>query len=1026
MITLLSRNAMLAYIAGFILLVISWISGFYINSPLVGGALLAPPETFRIAAISDLIGLAAFFEQTQFLSPLEKNTYLIAISDHFLWNRIFWIALATLSLIGAYRLFSFRKYSTKATKPEDSFNHEIITKKYSLAIPSTDAIKTTMASLISTTKLDLKSLMKSFPFIAMLVIWMVLVVFQLNYSITGTSIYGGRYPTTDLFVSLIVEVVPAIGLLLVVFYGGELVWKSRHYRFYQIIEGTPIKNSTLFLSKFMVLAFIPLILIISSILVGVAFQLSLGHYHLRLLHYGSLFYYGGIQVILYAVIVLLVQTLVTNKYFGMIISGIIMLFFGPISQSIGLEHPLVLLNQLPSMARTHSDFMGYGQYIKRFNWITIYWATFALITSIIISKSWKRGSASNLKSRFRQGFTKPEKMALTILVLAFIGTGSYIYYNVNVLNEFITSSKRYDFNEAYERSYKRYDDLAVPQLVSVHTEVDIYPESNTYHVKARNVITNKSGRTMHEIFVTAPESLESISLGHATETFHDPKLNTYLFHLDPPLDTNQLLTLEYQLTVAPKGFEVNRAVGEKGSYIRNTSFTPCLGYVNEFEISDDYERKSRGLPKQDNPVVNDAHLQVGGKFNFADVDFETIISTSSDQIAFSSGKFINQWQSEDRSYYHYRSEDKINNMVAYQCGRYQVRKEEHLGVTIELYHHPDHQQNIEEIVRIAKATLDYCQDNFGPYPFDYLRIGEMSVFGGGGANGQAMAGMVSINEKVFKRNVDPQETFNAVARVIIHEVAHQWWGELLTPKRIEGFMLLSESLAKYSETVILEKLENQKMVGKLSRHNIRRYFGGRSRKKDTEPPLYLCKHEQYLGYSKGGIVMTAIRDLVGEKQLNLALKNLVIQHKDQPNATSLHMMQELYKVVPEKHHGLIDDWMKRVITYDLSIDAVSCESLPNGRYEISLNVNAQRLLTLASGEDEPISIYEPIKIGVYKYAENSANDDPLIYLESHNFDNQHMNFKLAVNEKPDYVRIDPFFTRLDRNSVDNRAIIEID
>ena len=1024
-ITLLARNAFGTYIAGFVLIAINWTSGFYINSPLVGGALLSSPETFRVASLIDLIGLSAFFEQTQFLTPIEKIDNLISLSGHFLWNRVLWVLIGLFCLMGAYRLFSFRRYNGKLTKSVPILIEETASKKYSPATPSTDTFKITFATLISLVKLDLKSLLGSISFLAMLLIWIIMISLQLNYRIEGTAIYGGRYPTTGLFVDVIIEVVPVIGLLLVVFYGGELVWKSRQHRFDQIIDGTPVKNGILFLSKFMVLATIPILLILASILVGIIFQLTEGYYNLQLAHYSSLFYYGGLQVALYSVFMLLVQTLVSNKYLGMIISGTIMLLFGPMSESIGLEHPLLLFNQLPDMARRYSDFTGYGQYVQRFNWIALYWTTLALIFSLVIGKLWKRGTSLNSKSIFNRGFTKTGKAVLACLFLTFAGNGAYIYYNINVVNDYITSAEKYDFNEAYERAYKKYDSLPVLQLVSVYTEVDIYPDESKYHVTAQNVIANKSDSAMREIFVTATIPLEFVSIENAAEIFHDPNLNTYLFRLNEELGVNQKLKLDYSLTAEAQGFQVLNAVGKNGSYIRNTSFSPYLGYVNEYEIENEYERSSHGLPARDNPVVNDFHLQMGGKFNFANISFETIISTSLDQTAFSSGKLIKQWQSADRSYYHYRSVDKISNMVAYQCARYEVQKEEHRGVTIELYHHPDHHQNVEEILKVAKATLDYCEENFGPYPFEYLRIGEMPVFGGGGANGQAVPGVVSINEKVFKRNVENPETFNAVARVVAHEIAHQWWGVLLTPKRIEGFMLLSETMAKYSEMVVLEKLENQKMVNKLSRHNMRRYFGGRSREKDVEPPLYLGKHQQYLGYSKGAVVMAAIRGVIGEEQLNLALENLVKEYSKEPTATSLDLLEELYAVVPVAYHQLIDDWMKRVITYHLSVDAAASKKLANGKYEISLDLKAQRFLTNTAGEEEKIGIAEPILIGLFKDSEDSAVDDAAIYLEPHHFNKLNMKFKIVVNDKPDYVSIDPFFTRLDRNLADNRAIIVI-
>ena len=37
-------------------------------------------------------------------------------------------------------------------------------------------------------------------------------------------------------------------------------------------------------------------------------------------------------------------------------------------------------------------------------------------------------------------------------------------------------------------------------------------------------------------------------------------------------------------------------------------------------------------------------------------------------------------------------------------------------------------------------------------------------------------------------------------------------------------------------------------------------------------------------------------------------------------ANSVEFLDELYKVTPPEHHILIDDWFKKVITYDLSAE----------------------------------------------------------------------------------------------------------
>ncbi len=262
-----------------------------------------------------------------------------------------------------------------------------------------------------------------------------------------------------------------------------------------------------------------------------------------------------------------------------------------------------------------------------------------------------------------------------------------------------------------------------------------------------------------------------------------------------------------------------------------------------------------------------------------------------------------------------------------------------------------------------------------------------------------------------------------IARVLIHEISHQWWGLLLTPKLIEGSMFISESFAKYSETVILEKLYGKAMVNRLSEYTLRRYFTGRSRASKAEPALYLMAQEQYLAYNKGAIVLNAIQELIGEKQLNTALKSLIYKHNKDATATSLNFLEELYLVTPKGNHTLIDDWLKRVITYDLSVKTATYKKLKNNSYEIKVQISAQRYQTNKNGKEDKISINELINIGVFKNHPKDVTKNETQYLKPYLINREEIEFSCVVNEIPKYISIDPYYTRLDRTISDNVTFI---
>ena len=79
-------------------------------------AVPASPESMALAAVADPFGIAAFFEQTQYWSPFQKNTQLLSFSGLFLMNRVMWMLVSTGFLLLTYKLFSFRKITKKVKK----------------------------------------------------------------------------------------------------------------------------------------------------------------------------------------------------------------------------------------------------------------------------------------------------------------------------------------------------------------------------------------------------------------------------------------------------------------------------------------------------------------------------------------------------------------------------------------------------------------------------------------------------------------------------------------------------------------------------------------------------------------------------------------------------------------------------------------------------------------------------------------------------------------------------------------------
>src|SRR6202167_4476843 len=106
--------------------------------------------------------------------------------------------------------------------------------------------------------------------------------------------------------------------------------------------------------------------------------------------------------------------------------------------------------------------------------------------------------------------------------------------------------------------------------------------------------------------------------------------------------------------------------------------------------------------------------------------------------------------------------------------------------------------------KAAKAIENFSQW-FGPYPFSSLALTQMP-----GNQSQGWPGLVFLSSYAF---LSPQEQtdlhLDPVARaldsqVLVHETAHQWWGDMVLWKGYRD-QCLSEALANYSSLLILEE-----------------------------------------------------------------------------------------------------------------------------------------------------------------------------------------------------------------------------
>ena len=999
-IATLTRSVLASVVGAVAIYVFYFAAAAFTNSPLMAGSAQGASSAAG-ASLLDPFGLSAFFEQTRYWTPAVRNTRLISLTGNFLINRIIWLAFAAIAWFVIYKRFSFRVMTkTKPVATDDSLGARA---SRPLQTPREMKMRAgrprSQGRLLAATRIELRSVLRSIPFILLTVLWTGLAAMEIVADVAGGEYGAAFYPTSGLILSTLRQPLGLVATVIVIYYSAELIWRERSVGMAEIVNATPSANSVFVISKWIALSTMIAILIATGLGAGVLIQLSRGF---TAIHPGLLLAFAailGIPLLIFAMAAVLIQTLSPSKYLGLflvLVAGV----FIQAGSALGIEHPLLTFASAPPLQ--YSEMNGFGASITPFIWFMALWTTVGSLFLLAASARWRRPSGDRFNRRFA-----------VILAATAIAIAAFIFYNTNILNRWISNAASLDWSAAYERTYRNTATMPRPHISAIVADVALYPNERRYHVTGHYDLVNDGAAPIATVLVSVPRDarVAKLALPSATAT-RDERFATHNFHFTHPLQPHEHTTLQFDLTYEHRGFTATAAdtsIVADGSFITSGRCFPTLGYRSGYEISDPIERKKRGLPPS--IASEDADIEdLAAEWTNVDVT----VSTALDQIALAPGRLINEWTANNRRYFHYRSDAPIHNNLVFASARYAVARAAAGRTAIEVYYHRDHRYNVDRMLTAAADSLRVFGNAFGPYPQSQLRIAEAPAYARFG--GLAMPGLVFLSEsRAFLIDARDPSAIDLVTRRTAHEVAHQWWGHYVTPAVVPGASAIIESLPRYSELLVLDKLYGPSQLRRSLQFELDRYFGDRTAEKDAEVPLTRVTDQAYLYYGKGAIVMNALKSLLGEETLNRALRSFVAAQGGpghQPRIDDL--LHAIEVVTPPANRALVNEWTRDVILYDLGMTTATVRRM-DGRFEVTMQVTAHKVRT----DDRELPLTESIEIGIFTKDPDDAAAKDILHLAPHALRSGVNSIAVIVDKEPTYAAIDPYITRTDRNRFDN-------
>jgi hypothetical protein len=979
-------------------------------------------------------GFAAFSTVTRYWTAADANTLTPPIDGMLLINRLIWFAVSIAALALAYARFSFTERGVSKRKlarmAKGAAKLAAVAPVLVDTLPSPRPQAAAWPRMVMRIRFEMAQVFKSPAFFVLMLVGL----FNAAGSILfANQIYGTpAHPLTFALIQLLMGSFGIIPLIIAIYYAGELVWRDRDRKMHEIVDATSLPNWAYLVPKTLALAGVLLATMLISMVAAMLIQLTRGQTDLEIGQYFAWYVLPmTADMIILAVLAIFVQAISPNKYAGWAI--MVVYLVATISlNNLGFEHPLYNYGSTGNILL--SDMNGDNVGGATGWWLRLYWGSVALVIAVLAHLLWRRGTQVSLMPRLK---LLPGRLAggpgaiMAVGAVAAVLSGGFIFYNMNILNSYVTRDDRDKMLADYEKKYLKYENVKQPSTTAITLKVDLYPLEKRMEASGRYALVNDTGAPVSDIHIRYPDpnmTLLDLQIPGATLAMNDTKLHYRIYHFATPLAPGATSSLTFRSERWQRGF---RAQGDdtqmvaNGTFLNNSDFSPQIGMDRDGLLRDRVKRRKYGLtPELRLPKLEDIVAQQKNYIGNADwVMSDITVTTDADQTAIAPGRKLSDAVSDGRRTAHFVSGQPILAFFSVQSAKYaQKSADVGGGVTGTVFYDPKHSYNVDRMLKAMKLSLDYYRGNFGPYQFDHIRIIE---FPGYETFAQSFAGTIPYSERIgFIANAEDPDSIDYVTYVTAHEIGHQYWAHQIVSAEMQGGTLLVETMAQYSAMMVMKHLYGEDKMRRFLKYELDNYLSARGSERIEELPLERVEDQGYIHYRKGAVVMYLMQDRLGEDRMNAMLAGLLRQwkFKSQPYPRSTILVDGLKSLARnDAERNLVSDLFEKITIYDMKAKSAHVMKLANGTYQTTITVSGGKAYADGKGKEAATPLDESFDIGLFaaRPGIGKFNAKDVIAIERHQVKSGEQQIVVISKVKPAFAGVDPYNKFIDRNSDDN-------
>jgi len=284
--------------------------------------------------------------------------------------------------------------------------------------------------------------------------------------------------------------------------------------------------------------------------------------------------------------------------------------------------------------------------------------------------------------------------------------------------------------------------------------------------------------------------------------------------------------------------------------------------------------------------------------------FDLSISFKNGFEVIANGKLESKTVGETQTKWHYTMQKPMSSyLLALVIGKYNKSEElSNSGVPLEYYYYPKDSLKIESTYRYSKQMFDFLEEEIGiNYPWQNYKQVPVKDF--------LYSGMENTSCTIFSDAfmVDSTEfNDNNYVNVNAHELAHQWFGDLIT-ETSGTHHWLQEGFATYYALLAEKNVFGEDYYY----YKLFEYYQELEAQDQASLSTALLnpKSSSTTFYKKGAWALHVLRDKVGDKVFKLAVASYLDKYKFK-NVETKNFIDEVEQISGQELQGFVKKWLE--------------------------------------------------------------------------------------------------------------------